>query len=105
MKREGEQKKGFIQRLKDRAGDLALGLLGKAFGESFVEEVQDFATAFQGLFAAFRERGAIVAHLLASPSTAFVVVTSGAASISGNTSCPSMRPSSPHPVTDQVIPP
>ena len=74
VKREGE-KKGFIQRLRDKAGDLALTLLGKAFGESFVEEVQDFATAFQGLFSAFRERGVMVAHLLADPKTAFVVVS------------------------------
>lgn len=74
IKREGE-KKGFIQRLRDRAGDLAMGLLGKAFGESFVEEVQDFATAFQGLFAAFRERGVMVAHLMSDPKTAFVVVS------------------------------
>lgn len=74
VKREGE-KKGFIQRLRDKAGDLALSLLSKAFGDSFVEEVQDFATAFQGLFAAFRERGMLVARLLEDPNTAFVVVS------------------------------
>lgn len=74
IKRESERK-GFIARLRDRAGDLALTLIGKAFGEPFVEEVQDFATAFQGLFGAFRERGVIVHKLLQDPATAFVVVT------------------------------
>jgi anion-transporting ArsA/GET3 family ATPase len=74
IKRESE-KKGFIARLRDRAGDIALTLLSKAFGEPFVEEVQDFATAFQGLFGAFRERGVMVNQLLKDPATAFVVVT------------------------------
>lgn len=74
VKRDNERK-GFLQKLRDKAGDLAVALLGKAFGESFVEEVQDFATAFQGLFAAFRERGMLVARLLADPKTAFVVVS------------------------------
>jgi anion-transporting ArsA/GET3 family ATPase len=68
-------KKGFIQKLRDRAGELAVGILSKAFGESFVEEVQDFATAFQGLFGAFRERGMIVDQMLADPNTSFIVVS------------------------------
>lgn len=74
VRRESE-KKGVFQRLKDRAGELALSVLSKAFGDSFVEEVQDFATAFQGLFVAFRERGEMVGALLEDPATAFVVVS------------------------------
>jgi anion-transporting ArsA/GET3 family ATPase len=73
--KRADEKKGFIARLRDRAGDIALNLLGKGFGEAFVEEVQDFATAFQGLFTAFRERGILVDEMMSDPSTAFVVVS------------------------------
>jgi anion-transporting ArsA/GET3 family ATPase len=73
--RKGHEQKGLFQRIKDRAGEVALAVLGKALGEGFVEELQDFATAFQGLFAAFRQRGEAIEELLADPGTSFVVVT------------------------------
>ncbi len=69
------EKKGFLQRLKDRAGDLAISVLGKALGEHFIEELMDFATAFQGLFGAFYERGVVAQKILADPSTSFIVVS------------------------------
>lgn len=75
IKREENQQKGFIQKLRDRAGELAVSVIGKAFGEGFVEDLQDFATAFQGLFAAFRERGMMVDELLRDASTSFIVVS------------------------------
>lgn len=75
IQRSDERKKGIFQRLKDRAGDMALGVLGKALGDAFIEDVQDFATAFQGLFSAFRERGLAIERLLGDPGTAFVVVS------------------------------
>lgn len=70
-----DEKKGIFQRLKDRAGDVALQLLGVALGETFIQDVQDFATAFQGLFTAFRERGLAVSALMSDPKTSFLVVT------------------------------
>jgi anion-transporting ArsA/GET3 family ATPase len=70
-----EEKKGFIQKLRDRAGDLAVSVLGKALGQGFVEELMDFASAFQGLFSAFRERGLAAEQILRAESTSFVVVS------------------------------
>ncbi|HEY4221094.1 MAG TPA: ArsA-related P-loop ATPase [Myxococcota bacterium] len=73
--RQSDEKKGIIQRIRDRAGELALGVLGKALGEHFVEELSDFATAFQGLFAAFQERGLAAEKILRDPQTSFIVVS------------------------------
>ncbi len=74
IKRDAD-KKGLIARLRDRAGELAVSILGKALGETFMDDVRDFATAFQGLFGAFRERGEAIERMLADPGTSFVVVT------------------------------
>lgn len=68
-------KRGFFTKLRDRAGDMALSVLGKALGEPFMNDMRDFATAFQGLFAAFRERGTVVEEVFSDARTAFVVVT------------------------------
>ena len=73
--RQSDEKKGIIQRIRDRAGEIALSVLGRALGEGFVEELTDFATAFQGLFAAFQERGVAADKILRDPQTAFVVVS------------------------------
>ena len=73
--RQSDEKKGIIQRIRDRAGEIALGVLGKALGEGFVEELTDFATAFQGLFQAFQERGVAADRILRDPQTAFLVVS------------------------------
>ena len=73
--RKDEEKRGIIQRIRDRAGELVLSVLGKALGESFVEELTDFATAFQGLFAAFRERGLAAERILRDQATSFTVVS------------------------------
>jgi len=75
VQRSSDEKKGIFQKLKDRAGDVALQILGVALGEQFIHDVQDFATAFQGLFTAFRERGVAVSALMADPKTSFLVVT------------------------------
>jgi anion-transporting ArsA/GET3 family ATPase len=73
--RQKDEQKGIIQRIRDRAGDIALGVLGKALGEGFVEELMDFATAFQGLFLAFQERGLTAEKILRDPQTSFIVVS------------------------------
>ncbi len=75
INRSDEQKRGLFQKLKDRAGEMALQVLGKTLGEPFIEDVQDFATAFQGLFGAFRERGQAIERLLADPTTSFIVIS------------------------------
>jgi anion-transporting ArsA/GET3 family ATPase len=73
--RQRDEERGIIQRIRDRAGDIAIGVLGKALGEGFVEELMDFATAFQGLFAAFQERGLAAEKILRDSSTSFLVVS------------------------------
>jgi anion-transporting ArsA/GET3 family ATPase len=73
--RHNDEKKGIIQRIRDRAGEIALSVLGRALGDHFVEELSDFATAFQGLFAAFQERGLAADKILRDPSTSFIVVS------------------------------
>ena len=75
IRRNEESKKGLIARLRDRAGEIAINILSKAFGDTFVEEVQDFSTAFQGLFSAFRERGLVIDALLKSEATSFLVIS------------------------------
>jgi anion-transporting ArsA/GET3 family ATPase len=70
-----DRKKGFIEKLRDRAGDLALQVLGKALGEGFVEELTDFATAFQGLFVAIHDRAVAADKILRSSSTSFLIVS------------------------------
>jgi anion-transporting ArsA/GET3 family ATPase len=73
--RREKERFGFIDKMKNRAGEMALGLLSKALGDLFVADVQDFATAFQTLFASFRERGLAVQELFKKPSTVFTVIT------------------------------
>jgi anion-transporting ArsA/GET3 family ATPase len=73
--RQRDEDRGLLQRLKDRAGDVALQVLGKALGEGFVEELVDFTTAFQGLFVAIHERAVSADAILRAPSSAFVIVS------------------------------
>jgi anion-transporting ArsA/GET3 family ATPase len=75
VKQGEEKKKGFIDKLRDRAGDLALQVLGKAMGEGFVDELTDFATAFSGLFQAIHDRAVAAERILRSSSTCFVIVS------------------------------
>jgi anion-transporting ArsA/GET3 family ATPase len=75
VRQTAEQKKGFIEKLRDRAGDLALQVLGKAMGEGFVEELTDFATAFSGLFQAIHDRAVAADRILRSASTSFLIVS------------------------------
>ena len=80
VKRKDEQKRGLLKRLRDRAGEFALNLLGKALGATFIEEMQDFATAFAELFNEFRLRGMVINDLLKSKDARFLIV-SGADSV------------------------
>lgn len=73
--KQRDEDRGIIQRIRDRAGDIAIGVLGKALGEGFVEELMDFATAFQGLFQAFQERGLAAEKILRDSTTSFLVIS------------------------------
>ncbi len=75
VKQEDDRKKGFIDRLKDRAGDLAMTVLGKALGEGFVEELSDFASAFQGLFVGIHDRAVAADRILRASNTSFVIIS------------------------------
>jgi len=75
VKQAEDKKKGFIDRLRDRAGDLAMSVLGKALGEGFIEELTDFASAFQGLFVAIHDRAVAADKILRAPSTSFLIVS------------------------------
>lgn len=75
VRQRDDANKGIIQRIRDRAGDLAMQLLGKALGDGFVDELSDFATAFGGLFLAFQERGLSAEKILRDPKTSFLVVS------------------------------
>ena len=75
VKQSEDKKKGIFERLRDRAGDLALQVLGKALGEGFIEELTDFATAFQGLFVAIHDRAIAADKILRAPSTSFLVIS------------------------------
>jgi anion-transporting ArsA/GET3 family ATPase len=75
VKQSEDRKKGFIEKLRDRAGDLALSVLGKALGEGFIEELTDFASAFQGLFVAIHDRAVAAERILRASSTSFLIVS------------------------------
>ncbi len=75
VKQGDGSKRGFIEKLRDRAGDLALQVLGKAMGEGFVEELTDFASAFSGLFQAIHDRAIAADRILRSASTSFLIVS------------------------------
>ena len=75
VKQSEDRKKGFIEKLRDRAGDLAMNVLCKALGEGFVEELADFASAFQGLFVAIHDRAVAAERILRASSTSFLIVS------------------------------
>lgn len=75
VKQQDDHKKGIFERIRDRAGDLALQVLGKALGEGFVEELSDFASAFQGLFVAIHDRAIAADKILRASSTSFLVIS------------------------------
>lgn len=75
VKQSDDRKKGIFERIRDRAGDLALSVLGRALGEGFVEELTDFASAFQGLFTAIHDRAIAADKILRASSTSFLVIS------------------------------
>lgn len=66
---------GRLRLLAARTGKLVSGVLGKAFGEGFAEELADFFGALGPMTAAFRTHADTVRRLLASDRATFVLVT------------------------------
>ncbi len=68
-------KRGFFSRVFD-PGSVVLGLLGKIFGESFVQDLVDFFDTLSFLQEALRGRGEMIDFILRDQGTRFVVITS-----------------------------
>jgi len=70
-----EGKQSFADKILNRAQAVALGLVGKVVGESFMEDMTDFMKTFQGLFGAFEQRGIFAEKYMRGPDASYVVVT------------------------------
>lgn len=68
-------------RIAQRTGKLVWSVLGRVFGESFIDELGEFFASINGMTGAFRMRATEIDRLLRSPDTAFIVVTSGDPSV------------------------
>lgn len=68
-------KRGLLARVFD-PGSVVLGLLGKVFGETFVQDLVDFFDTLSFLQDALRTRGEMIDFILRDRGTAFVVITS-----------------------------
>jgi anion-transporting ArsA/GET3 family ATPase len=58
------------------ARNLVTSVFGRVFGEGFFQDLQEFLSAFSGMFSAMRAHSETVRALLMSGQAAFVVVTS-----------------------------
>lgn len=66
---------GFFSRVFD-PGAVVLGLLGKVFGENFVQDLVDFFDTLSFLQEALRSRGEMIDFILRDQGTAFTIITS-----------------------------
>jgi anion-transporting ArsA/GET3 family ATPase len=64
-------------RVVQRTGRMVWAILGRVFGDSFLDELGTFFASLQGMTGAFRLRADEIETLLASRDTSFVIVTSG----------------------------
>jgi anion-transporting ArsA/GET3 family ATPase len=62
--------------LRNRARQIANGVFSRIFGEGFFDEVQQFLSAFSGMFSSMRSHAESVRKLLTSDASSFIVVTS-----------------------------
>lgn len=60
----------------NRARQLVGTIFGRIFGEGFFQEIQEFLSAFSGMFAAMRQHADAVRTLLTSDDATFLLVTS-----------------------------
>lgn len=64
-------------RVVQRTGQMVWAILGRVFGDSFLDELGTFFASLHGMTGAFRVRAVEIEQLLASGETAFIIVTSG----------------------------
>jgi len=64
-------------RIVQRTGRMVWSILGRVFGDSFLEELGTFFASLNGMTGAFRLRAEEIDKLLRDEGTAFVIVTSG----------------------------
>ncbi len=70
------QPKGLLGRVMNPAGTVVLSLLGRVFGQSFVDDLVEFFDTLQFLQEALRTRGEMIDFILRDPATHFLVITS-----------------------------
>lgn len=70
------QKKGLLGRVINPAGSVVVALLGRIFGEAFVNDLIEFFDTLQFLQEALRTRGEMIDFILRDPATNFLVITS-----------------------------
>lgn len=71
-----KQPKGLLGRVMNPAGSVVMGLLGRVFGQSFVDDLVEFFDTLQFLQEALRGRGEMIDFILRDPQTRFLVITS-----------------------------
>ncbi len=59
-----------------RGKNLALKIFEKLTGSYFLKDLSDFLSHFHGMYEVFKEQADCVSRLLASPDTAFLIITS-----------------------------
>lgn len=64
-------------RIVQRTGKMVWSILGRVFGDAFLDELGTFFASLSGMTGAFRVRAVEIEKLLASGETSFIVVTSG----------------------------
>lgn len=72
----GRQSKGLLGRVMNPAGSVVLSLLGRVFGQAFVDDLIEFFDTLQFLQEALRTRGEMIDFILRDPATHFLVITS-----------------------------
>lgn len=70
------QPKGLLGRVMNPAGSVVISLLGRIFGQAFVDDLVDFFDTLQFLQEALRTRGEMIDFILRDPATHFLVITS-----------------------------
>lgn len=70
------QSKGLLGRVMNPAGTVVLSLLGRVFGQSFVDDLVEFFDTLQFLQEALRTRGEMIDFILRDAATHFLVITS-----------------------------
>ncbi len=71
-----KQSGGFFGRIVNPAGSVVMGLMGKIFGQAFIDDLVEFFDTLQFLQEALRSRGEMIDFILRDPATHFMVVTS-----------------------------